>query len=380
MDAQSSVALPLALALELSEGEAPSQRTLSRDQAAELANLVASDLHALIPEVNEARLALAGTLLDSVELLRPGFPVWTTLDELARRVPRGHLDNVVAFGSHAGQMPAPVLEPSAEFGAGPLRLIPMSLLAPPELAGDLAEALEDQLIACGEAGKHTADWLMRTLDMRLEHARYLSRNDVLAMASAQYASVNLAALWDLLEVALLTPEQDATVMSARGLSLQFAAGRVLAQSPARWLAAQTGEAAQRAHDFAGILFELRQYAVLLDAHRVPLHLQPGSAGAHAAGPGYLLEMLDQADSGYAPPELFAHAAPGLGIVAVTVAQRVAGGVARVLAHGYPLRPEALGPLLAALADHYTTHGNIQALGRVWLDDDGNLGAPDTLLH
>ncbi|MEO8811122.1 MAG: hypothetical protein ABI386_12840, partial [Rhodanobacter sp.] len=241
MDAQSSVALPLALALELSEGEAPSQRTLSRDQAAELANLVASDLHALIPEVNEARLALAGTLLDSVELLRPGFPVWTTLDELARRVPRGHLDNVVAFGSHAGQMPAPVLEPSAEFAAGPLRLIPMSLLAPPELAGDLAEALEDQLIGRGEAGKHTADWLMRALDMRLEHARYLSRNDVLAMASAQYASVNLAALWDLLEVALLTPDQNETVMSARGLSLQFAAGRVLAQSPARWLAAQTGE-------------------------------------------------------------------------------------------------------------------------------------------
>ena len=380
VDAQSSVALPLALALELSEGQAPSQQTLSRDQAAELAALIASDLHALIPAVDAARLALAGSLLDSVELLRPGFPIWATLDELARRAPRGHLDNVVAFGSHAGQMPAPVLEPSPAFAEGPLRLIPMSLLAPPELAEALSDQLEDQLIGRGEAGEHTADWLMRTLEMRLDHARYLTRNDVLAMASAQYASVNLAALWQLLETALLAPEQVETVMSARGLPLRFADGRVLAQSPARWLAAHSGDGQQRAHDFAGILFELRQYAVLLDAHRVPLHLQPAPGAENAAGPGFLLEMRDHANSDYEPPELFAQEAPGLGIVAVTVAQRGAGDTARVLAHGYPLRPEALGSLLAALADHYTTRGSIQALGRVWLDADGALGAPATLLH
>lgn len=378
MDAQSTVALPLALALELSEGEAPSRLTLDRDQAAELANLVADDLHALIPKVDTARLALAGTLLDSAELLRPGFPVWATLEELARRVPRGHLDNVVAFGSHAGQMPAPVLEPA--FAGGPLRLLPMSLLAPPELAEELSDALEDQLIGKGEAGKHTADWLMRTLDMRLDHARYLSRNDVLAMASAQYASVNLAALWQLLEAALLAPDQAETALSARGLALQFAGGRVRVQSPARWLTTQTGEARQRAHDFAGILFELRQYAVLLDAHRVPLHLQPGTAGTNAAGPGYLIDGIAEAEPGYGLPELFAHEAPGLGIVAVTVAQRGAGGAARVLAHGYPLSPEALGPLLAALADHYAAQGGIQALGRVWLDAEGRLGAPAAALH
>lgn len=375
-----TVALPIALALELSEGQAPAQRTLSRDQAAELAKLIASDLHPLLPMVDEARLAVAGTLLDTAELLRPGFPVWAALEELARRVPRSHLGNVVAFGHHEGQMPAPQLEPAEEFAEGPLRLLPISLLAPPELAEDLSEAVEDQLIGRGEAGKLTSDWLMRNLDMRLDHARYLSRNDVLAMASAQYSSVNLSALWDLLEAALLAPERSEATMSARGLPLQFADGRALALSPAQWLAAQTGEDAQRAHDFAGILFELRQYAVLLDAHRVPLHLQPGASLANAAGPGYLVEMLAERESGYDAPELFAHEAPGLGIVAVTVAQRGAGGTARVLAHGYPLWPKALGPLLSTLADHYATQGNIQALGRVWLDAKGRLGAPAAPLH
>ena len=64
MEAQTSVALPLALALELVEGETPSSRTLTRDEAAELAAMIATDLHALIPKVGAARLALAGALLD----------------------------------------------------------------------------------------------------------------------------------------------------------------------------------------------------------------------------------------------------------------------------------------------------------------------------
>ena len=56
------------------------------------------------------------------------------------------------------------------------------------------------------------------------------------------------------------------------------------------------------------------------------------------------------EPGYDPPTLFAHEAPGLGVVAVSVAQRGAAGAARVLAHAYPLHPQALGPLLASLAE------------------------------
>ena len=67
MEAQTLVALPVVLALELSAGDTPSHRTLSRDEAAELAALVAADLHTLVPQVDEARLALAGALFDAVE-------------------------------------------------------------------------------------------------------------------------------------------------------------------------------------------------------------------------------------------------------------------------------------------------------------------------
>lgn len=380
VEAQTLLALPIVLALEPVAGESASRMTLSRDEAAQLAELVAADLHTLMPQVGEARLALAGALFDQVELLRPGFPVWATLDELARRVPRGQLENVVAFGSHGGHMPAQPLEPSLVFADGPMRLLPLSLLAPVALAGELSELLEIHLVGRGEAGTLTADWLMRTLGIRLEHVRYLSRNDLLALTCVQYEHVNLAPLWTLLEAALLTPQHAESTMSARGLNLQYAEGKVLAQSPAQWLAAQTDEVTQRAHAFAGIVFELRQYAALLDAHQLPLLLQPAAQMEAEAGAGYLLETLAAVESAYESPTLFAHEAPGLGVVALTVAQRGNGGAARALAHGYPLQPQALGPLLALLADRYGIAAELHALGRIVLDEYGLLGAPATALH
>lgn len=380
MDSSPLLALPVVLAIERGAGEPARRTTLTRDESAELAAHVAADLAALVPAATDARLAVAGALFDAVELLRPGFPVWATLDELARRVPRGHLDNVVAFGSHDGHMPAQPLEPEAAYADGPMRLIALSLLAPEPLATTLAEQLELDLVGRGEAGQRTADWLIRTLGVPLEHVRYLSRNDLLALTCVQYEHVNLAPLWSLLETALLTPYREESVLSARGLPLHYAEGTVRAQSPAQWLAGAAPTGDDRAHALASCLFELRQYAALLQAHGLPLQLMPRDGVIAAAEPGYLLEQLAAPAPTGESPVMVAHEAAGLGVVAVTVAQRGDGGRARVLAHGYPLQPRALGALVAALAAHYGIEAELHALGRIVLDTDGQLSAPDTPLH
>lgn len=365
MDAQPLIALPAVLALECSPDQSLATVTLSRDEAESLGALVAQDLRALLPRIGEARLGLAGALFDPVELLRPGFPVWATLDELTRRVPRGHLENVVAFGSHAGQMPAQTLNPEPGHAGGALRLLPLSVLAPEALADTLARQMEVELVGRGEAGAQTADWLMRTLGVRLEHARYLSRNDLLALTCVQYEHVNLAPLWTLLEAALLTPHRSESTLSARGLPLRYADGLVQAGSPAGWLAQQAGEPTQRAHAFAGLVFELRQYAALLQAHRLPLKLEQGEAEA-----GWLLETLAAPEPALAAPVLFAHEAPGLGTVAITAAQSGNDGAPRLLAHAYPLSGQAIGPLVAVLAARYGIEPALQATGRIALDPNG----------
>ncbi|RUL76113.1 hypothetical protein [Dyella choica] len=372
-----TIPLHAVLALELSPGERPQRLSLSRDEAAELAALVAEDLHALLPEVAQARLSLGGAVFDAVELLRPGFPVWATLDELARRVPRGQLENVVAFGHHEGRMPAQPLEPDSAYADGPMRLLPLSLLAPEDLAEALSERLEVELVGRGEAGARTADWLMRSFGIQLQHARYLSRNDLLALTCVQYEHVNLAPLWQLLEAAMLTPYQPETTLSARGLALRYADGKVRMQSPARWLAAQGSETPKREHAFAGAVFELRQYAALLEAHGLPLQLEGEPL---LAGPGWLAETLAEADPAYGAPALFAHEAAGLGVVAVTVAQAGPARRAQVLAHAYPVQPTALGAVVTMLADRFGASSDLHAMGRIQLDEQGLLGAPAAALH
>jgi hypothetical protein len=375
VEASATIALPNVLALEIAGGSQASRCVLERDEADALAAHIAADLQALLPALAQTRLAIAGALFDAVELLRPGFPVWTTLDELARRAPREHLAGVVALGALAGRMPAQPLQPDPSHSHGPLRLLPIALLAPPELADRLATALETELLGHGEAGVASADALMRMLGVRLEHARYLSRNDLLALICVQYEHANLAPLWTLLEAALLTPWQTETTLSARGLSLHYADGAVRVESPTLWLERQAGDAAQRRHAFAGAIFELRQYAAVLGAHALPLHLQDG-----ATLPGGWLEPLAEADATNPPPMLFAHEAPGLGIIAISVAQNDADGRPRLLAQAYPLDPQRLGDLRGALAARYDADAALHALGRIVLDERGRLGVPGTSLH
>ena len=372
---ESLIACPAVLALELAGGEMPDRLELTRDEAQTLAALVADDLRALLPGVEASRFALAGALFDGVELLRPGFPVLATLEELARRVPRVvTAGGVVAFGTHEGHMPAQPLVPDPHFAGGPMRLIPWMLLVPADQVEDLSQAMERELAAKGEADTATSDFLMRTLGMRLEHARYLTRDDLLALTCVQYEHVNLAPLWTMLEAALLTPYKDETALGSRGLPLRYTEGRVEIPGLADWFARDANKGGNAAHELAGTLFELRQYAALLAAHHVHLVMQDMPATE-----GFLIETMADADPSAAAPRIYAHEAAGLGMAAITIAQPVPGK-ARVLAHGFPLAPDALTPLLETLADRYGTDSEVHTLGRIMLDADGALTAPAPALH
>ena len=324
--------------------------------------LVAADLRKLWPQVQVARLVLAGTLLDVVELLRPDFPVWQALDELAMGTYRGTLDGVISLGSQGGRMPTRVLDPDPAYThAGRMRLMPFSLLVPEAFADALSEQLETQLMHHGEAGQATADQVMRMLDVRLEHARYLSRNDLIALTCVQYEHMNLGPLWSLLESALLAPHTDVSVLGARGLRLHYTNSEVQVQSPAKWLNQPCDVRVIGAYDFAGLIFELRQYAALLDAHHIALRLQDSAADASS---GYLIACMNACDPEAYSPECHAYEAPALGIITLTVVQRAADDSVRTLAHVYPLQTGALDSLMLLLRRRYGTSMQMPACGCV----------------
>jgi hypothetical protein len=357
------------LALECIPDASPDRLVLDRDESEHLAGLLGADLAGLLPDLAGTRLAVAGALFDAAQLLRPGFPAYTTLDELASRLPRER-GGIVAFGAHEGRMPVQPLTPDPSLAGSPMLYLPWILQAAPEQGQALGEAMETELIGRGEAGTQTADYLMRTLGVRLEHARYLSRHDLMAMTCVQYEHAGLAPLWTVLEAALLDPHGTESTVSARGLPLRYEAGAVHVASPLAQLRSVDLESPdEAAHTLAGWIFELRQYAAVLAAHQLPLRID-GNATDHE---GLFLEPVAETDPILPTPALFTHPAPGLGTVAISIAQ-TDGPHVHPIAHALVLAGR-LDTHLARLADRYGTVPTPQPLERLCMDKSFSLTVP-----
>jgi hypothetical protein len=203
-----------ALALELAPGSPVGSALLSQADAGRLGERIAADLAGFQPEAATLELALAGAHYDPVEALRPGWPLHRELDQLATRAPgrdaarggRGGDDagRIIAFGTHEGRLPDALMPDSAHAG-GPLRILPFVLSGDDAVATRVGDAFERDLVETGMAGAATALLAQELFGLRVEHARYRTRHDLLAMIALQYVHAGLAPLWPLLEAALLAP-------------------------------------------------------------------------------------------------------------------------------------------------------------------------------
>lgn len=382
---------PGVLALELSPGAVPSAFTLSRDAADTLARHIADDLARLLPAerghtgADTADLLVLGALYDSVQVLHPGWPLFAGLSELAHHsqaLAGGEGGRIVAFGSHAGQMPGEALQPLVTDPPSPLLLVPWTFSAPEGIAEDLGARMESVFMAKGEAGSATADFLMRTLGVRLEHARYLTRHDLCAMICSQLEHAGFSALWQMLEFVLLYPERSGEASTARGRRLAYRDGAVHCALPvfADWVAAYGTDRdnEQRAQEYAGWLFELRQYVALLGAHGVPVQFD-----GDVSETSLPVQVLAAADPSLPPPRLFAHEARGLGIVVVSVAQIAPDRRVRLLAHAWPLDQAGFDVGIPELATRYGASAELERLGGIELDAAGGdlaVNVPGPAVH
>ncbi|HSX61568.1 MAG TPA: hypothetical protein VLF18_15310 [Tahibacter sp.] len=382
---------PGVLALELSPGATPSSFTLGREAADALARHIADDLLRLLPAerdgagADQADLLVLGALYDSVQLLHPGWPLFAGLSELAHHsqaLAGAEGGRIVAFGSHAGAMPGDALQPLVSDPPSPLLLVPWTFSAPEALATDLGARMESVFMAKGEAGRATADFLMRTLGVRLEHARYLTRHDLCALICSQLEHAGYSALWQMLEFALLYPTRSGEASTARGQKLVFRDGAVHCALPvyADWAAAfGAGRSREeRVTDYAGWLFELRQYVALLGAHGVAVRFD-GDAGATSLP----AQRLAEPDPSLPPPTLFSHEARGLGVVVISVAQIAPDRRVRLLAHAWPLDQAGFDVGLPQFAARYGASEQLVRLGGIELDataDDLAVTLPGPAMH
>lgn len=258
------------LALELAPGD-PGQAVLSQQAAASLATHIASDLAGFSAPATGLDLVLVGAHYDPVELLRPGWPIHLEMEQLAARAP-GEGARVIAFGAHDGQLPG-ALSPSPDHIGGPLRLLPISLVGDAPIARQVEDRYEQDLIERGMAGAETALVAQSIFGLRIEHARYMTLNDLCAMTALQYEHAGLAPLWPVLETALLAPDEDAWVDAPPEPLLHYAGreARIALFSADGWrrrYAAGLDDPAREDVLYAHFQARQRQYAAVLQAHGV----------------------------------------------------------------------------------------------------------------
>ena len=272
------------VALELRDGSPPRHAALGAEAAGEVTALLGRDLATLAPGVRDCDLALLGAHFDPAEALRPGWPLHRRVQELLQRAPgNAQGTRMIGFGANAGgDVPMPLQCEPTLVGGG-LRVLPFML------AGADAEAagvqLEDVLLDRGMAAADTALALQDGLGASIEHARYLSLHDLVAMIAMQYANVGLQPLWTLLETALLEPDAEAWLDAGQEPLARYAEGevRIALFDPHAWhlrYAADETDGATLERGFAYFQARQRQFAAVLDAHGVPVqfvHCADGKA-------------------------------------------------------------------------------------------------------
>lgn len=272
------------VALELRDGTPPRHAALGADAAGELTALLGRDLAALVPVVRDCSLALMGAHFDPAEALRPGWPLHRRVLELLQRAPGdAAAARMVGFGADArGEVPMP-LQCDAELAGGGLRVLPFVLRG--AAAGAAGDALEEVLLDRGMAAADTALALQDGLGAQVEHARYLSLHDLLAMIALQYRNVGLEPLWRLLETALLEPQAEALLDAAPEPLARYGDGevRIALMDPGAWrkrYAACESDGAMLERGFDHFEARQRQFAAVLDAHAIPVqfvHCADGKA-------------------------------------------------------------------------------------------------------
>lgn len=277
-----------ALALELAPGSPVGTALLAQADAGRLGERIAADLAGFQSEAASLELALAGAHYDPVEALRPGWPLHRELDQLATRAPGrdamrgGGGGRIIAFGAHDGRLPDALAPDPGQVG-GPLRILPFVLAGDDAIAARVGDAFERDLVETGMAGAATALLAQELFGLQVEHARYLTLHDLLAMTALQYEHAGLAPLWPLLEAALLAPDAEEWLDAPPEPLAHYHDGevRIAMFSPAAWRARYApgdGGDAQLARGFEHFQARQRQFAAVFGAHGVPVTFAHCNAG------------------------------------------------------------------------------------------------------
>lgn len=288
------------------------QRLLDRESCEKLAADLATDLARVEPAARQAMLVVGGCLLEPAELLRPGWPAWEALSELARPVIREHSASgqLLAIGAHAGGLPDARLRPPPRPPAGQFLAVPILLISEDDL-DDMRSSLEEKLFETGGIHPPAKATLAGAVALQVVHGQLLTLADLIALEHVQMDTAGLGGFWPVVEHVLLAAEDAARFdLPAR---LDAAWHPETATVSMNFLSLD--QMAVAADDYALWVRAFRSLSALLDTYGIAR--QVTSDLALDASGGFVTEPAGPSDSAEGLTE---HSHPDCGLIAWTRVQ------------------------------------------------------------
>lgn len=327
--------------LEIQPGQQPARqpgRTLDRHRAEQLAGQLATDLQRVVPGVEHGMLVLGASLFEPFELMRPGFPAWAALEELAGSTlrERGFEPRILAIGSHQSQMPHAGLQPPDEPPQGQFLALPMTLICPAEQAEALEQEFENALFERGNIDPPARALLAEAAGLDTVHGQLLTLADLIALQHVQLDGAGLGGFWPVVERILVEDGQSHDHELPAGLTARWDAQAMRVELPFTSFDQFSGEP----DDYALWLRALRTLTTLLDSHGIEWQARPAEPVVFDEDYSAMIESTGATDH---PDGMTVHSHPDIGLAAWTVVED-----GRMM-HIYPLRPESANRVMRDLA-------------------------------
>ena len=353
---------------------------LGRAEAEQMLAHLSTDLARLFPQIKDCALCLAGALFDQTQLLRPSYPVFSTLEKLLAGIFTGQdfQPRLLSFGAESGVMPEPELQPCADIPLGLLQTLPMTVCGEPERVATLSSSMEHQFLESGQLSAHSARALEANFGININHARFMTVTDLNAMLHLQLDHFGFLPLWQLLDAAINMPDK-ALIVDGRGGQVFNWNGSVVRcrfetfDYWARFGAGSTkpGSGQLLAQDYADWTREYRQYLATLSAHAITVVQFLPDNPDQALDGGFLVEESAYPSTQEGAP-VTEHGSGELGTVAVTV---IRGGKQF---NYYPLKPSGLNTLHASIRETLGTTVGVSFPGTILYDEGIRQLRPDIL--
>ena len=322
-------------------------RVLGKAAAEQMLAHLSADLAALFPGITRCSLAMPGAVYDQTQLLRPGYPVFQSLETfISESSGTDDQPRLLSLGEHEGRMPARDLEPLTDVPLGLLLTLPLVVSGPAGLTEDLSMNMEHQFLESGQLSAHSAQGLEANFGIPVTHARFMTLTDLHAMLRLQLEHFGFLPLWELLDAALNARTDPLSVTGGRGQQFQWLDGAVRSEFETFDYWASHGGGREHpgaeqvlAKEYADWTRECRQYLATLKAHAVPvLQFLPQKELLESS---FLVEE-SQSAAGSGAAQVTEHSSGELGTIAVTVILE-----GRQLNY-YPLSPAGLNDLHASI--------------------------------